>query len=85
MFTLPLPKENLTKPWKLLNPELSNEGSDYSNESSRWVVSNGGVHIDVEQTSFSRQFYVQFEQNNMAVKELTSTGTQSKLYYYNML
>ena len=59
-LTLSLLKVNLTKPRKLLNPELSNETyrCDHSNESSRWVLSNGGVHIVTEFSSCFCKFYV---------------------------
>ena len=44
---------NLTKPRKLLNPELSNKvyRCDHSNESSRRVLSNDGVHVVAEHSS----------------------------------
>ena len=37
---------------------------DHSNESSRRVLSNGGVHIVVEQSSCFCQFYVEFDDRN---------------------
>ena len=59
-LTFSVPKANLTKPRKLLNPELSNETwrCDHSNESSRWVLSNGGVRIVAEQSSCFCKFYL---------------------------
>ena len=52
-FTISLPKTNLTKPRKLLNPELSKEiwKCDHSNESSWWVHSNGTIHVVAEKGS----------------------------------
>ena len=71
--TISLPKVNLTKPRKLLNPELSNETQrcDHSNESSRWVLSNGGVHVVTEDIScFCKFFPVLFVQRNMTMRRL---------------
>ena len=60
ILTLSLAKANLTKPRKLLNPEQSNEiwRCDHSNESSWWVLSNGGVHDVAEQSLCFCKFYV---------------------------
>ena len=51
--TLSLIKANFTKPRKHLNPELSSKAlrCDHLNESSRLILSDGGVHVVVEQNS----------------------------------
>ena len=59
-FNVQLPKVNLTKTRKLLIPELCNETwrCDHSNESSQYVLSNGGIHVVLEQSSCFCNFYV---------------------------
>ena len=67
---LSLPKANLTKPRKRLNPELSNETQrcDHSNKSSRRVLSNGGVYIVAKESSWFCKFKIWTE--NTAAKWL---------------
>ena len=66
-LTLPLPKANLTKPRKLLNPELSNETQRcvHSNERSRWVLSNGGVHVVAEQRACFVNFMFNLDRDSL--------------------
>ena len=69
-LTLSLPKANLTKPRKLLNPELSDKRCNHSNESSPWVLSAGGVHIVAEHSSCFSKCHVNLNRETMATKGL---------------
>ena len=52
-WNLSLPKANLTKPTNFSTPNCPTKSKSmtHSNESCRWVLSNGGVHIVSEQSS----------------------------------
>ena len=86
-LTSSLPKANLTKPRKLLNPELSNENKrcDYSNESSRLVLSNGSVHVVSEQSPCVGNYYDWFGHRLMAVRGLINSKLCTRLFWETLL